>query len=372
MPRQGVTYDEVAAIADQILAGGLEPTVRNVRDRLRRGSPNTIHKHLITWRSARPPAVPAVPELPASLLQEIAKVLSRAVAEARAEVEARLVQALTEADELSTAGEELEAEQERLQGCIGNITAQRDALSVEVEAQASDIVRLTSEVERERQATDLARTEVAHTRLGTEAQAEKISEQAADIARRKAEREIEAKARIAAEQASAVKDARLEAMQQLLDTARHDIERLAAQVDLERQNGSTGTGTGGRTAKDRGRRPRGVSRPQGPGREEKAWQAEDTARRRDGPKKRGCEARKRVRSVNVGEPKKELIITPPYKVALGNCYGPRVSSPSFSWPLLFRHPYWPFFRPISVLFMYALLLALHRGYRDRSHRATKH
>ena len=54
--RIGVTYDEVAAIADQIVAGGAEPTIRNVRDRLGRGSYSTIHRHLTAWRDARPPA----------------------------------------------------------------------------------------------------------------------------------------------------------------------------------------------------------------------------------------------------------------------------------------------------------------------------
>jgi chromosome segregation ATPase len=235
--RIGVTYDEVAAIADQIVAGGAEPTIRNVRDRLGRGSYSTIHRHLTAWRDARPPASSAIPQLPPSLLQEIERVLTKAVAEARAEIEARLVLSQAEAKDLSDAMGELEVEQERLQGYISNITTQRDALAVKNEAQASDIARLTCEVERERQATDLARTEVAHTRLKIEGQAEKISEQGADIARLTAERETEAKARIAAEQASAVKDARLEAMQQLLDAARHDVERLTGQVDLERQAG---------------------------------------------------------------------------------------------------------------------------------------
>ena len=237
MPRPGVTYDEVAAIADQILAGGVEPQVHDIRERLGTGSDSTIHRHLTAWRNARPPASSALPQLPASLLQEIERVLTKAVAEARAGLEARLVLSQAEAEDLSDAMGELEVEQQRLQGQISDITAQRDALSDKVEAQATDIVRLTSEAERERQATDLARTEVAHTRLKTDAQAEKISEQAADIARLAAERETEAKARIAAEQASAVKDARLGAMQELLDAARHDIERLNAQVDLERQTG---------------------------------------------------------------------------------------------------------------------------------------
>jgi chromosome segregation ATPase len=225
----------VAAKADRLVAEGIEPGTRNIREQLGTGSANTIYKHLTAWSNSRPPATSVTPDLPAGLLREMAQVLSRAVAEGRAEPEARLVQVQAVATELSTEGEELEAERDRLHEQISDISAQRNALSVEVAAQAADIVRLTAEVGRERQATDLARTEVAQTRNKIDAQADKISEQAADILRLKAARETEAKGRAAAEQAAAVKDAKLEAAQELLQAAHHDINRLIAQVDQEHQ-----------------------------------------------------------------------------------------------------------------------------------------
>ena len=54
MARQGITFEQVAAVADALAGEGQQPTIRAVRERLGdTGSPNTIHKHLAAWREAR-------------------------------------------------------------------------------------------------------------------------------------------------------------------------------------------------------------------------------------------------------------------------------------------------------------------------------
>ena len=67
MARPGITFEQVAAVADAMLGKGQQPTINGVRERIGTGSPNTIHKHLLVWRAARPQTIAAVPELPASL-----------------------------------------------------------------------------------------------------------------------------------------------------------------------------------------------------------------------------------------------------------------------------------------------------------------
>lgn len=44
-PREGITYEQVAATADAMVGQGLNPTIRSIRDAIG-GSPNTVHKHL--------------------------------------------------------------------------------------------------------------------------------------------------------------------------------------------------------------------------------------------------------------------------------------------------------------------------------------
>ncbi|WP_221931826.1 DNA-binding protein [Klebsiella pneumoniae] len=53
MARQGITFEQVAAVADALAGEGQQPTIRAVREKLGdTGSPNTIHKHLTAWREA--------------------------------------------------------------------------------------------------------------------------------------------------------------------------------------------------------------------------------------------------------------------------------------------------------------------------------
>ena len=97
MARPGITFEQVAAVADAIIGEGQQPTINAVRDRIGTGSPNTVHRHLTVWRAARPQSIAAVPELPASLTTAIATEIERAAATARSEVESKLVQAQAEA-----------------------------------------------------------------------------------------------------------------------------------------------------------------------------------------------------------------------------------------------------------------------------------
>lgn len=98
MTRAGIQFEQVAAVADALMGEGQPPTIRAVRERLGdTGSPNTIHKHLATWREARPVAVAAASVLPQALTAAIAAEIERAASQARGEIEGRLVQVKTEA-----------------------------------------------------------------------------------------------------------------------------------------------------------------------------------------------------------------------------------------------------------------------------------
>jgi len=212
MARTGITYEQVAAAADAIIGEGSQPTIDAVRKRIGTGSPNTVHRHLTAWRAARPQATVAAPELPASLTASIAAEIEKAAASARAEVETKLVQSQQEAAELADAGESLETERDELLEQVAELTTERDTLAGKADQQAADIKAQTERIEREQQAAEAARVDLAKAQLKIEASAERLGEQTAEIERLRAALDSESKARIASEQQAAVLTARLESM----------------------------------------------------------------------------------------------------------------------------------------------------------------
>lgn len=250
MAREGITFEQVAAAADALVGEGQQPTIRAIRERLGTGSPNTVHRHLTAWREARPVAAAAAPELPQALTAAIATEIERAAAQARAEIEGRLVQAQGEAAELSAAGEAIEAERDTLAEQVAELTRERDTLAGKAEQQAADLVEHAQRIEREQQAAEAARVELATARLKIEAQAERQTEQASEIERLRAALETERQARITAEQQAAVLSARLDGLHAQLaqvneahaetrKIAEQEAQRTAermAKVQVERDN----------------------------------------------------------------------------------------------------------------------------------------
>ena len=211
MARPGITFEQVAAVADALVGEGQQPTIRAVRERLGdTGSPNTIHKHLTAWREARPVAAASAPELPQALTTAIAAEIERAVSQARGEIEGRLVQAQAEAAELAAAGEALETERDALAEQVAALTRERDTLTGKAAQQAADLAEAQQRIGREQQAAEAARVEVATVRLKIEAQAERGNEQTVEIEHLRAALAEAQQGRIAAEQQAAVLTAKLE------------------------------------------------------------------------------------------------------------------------------------------------------------------
>lgn len=229
MAREGITFEQVAAVADALAGEGQQPTIRAVRERLGTGSPNTVHKHLTAWREARPVAAAAVLELPQALTAAIAAEIERAASQARGEIEGRLVQAQAEAADLAAAGELLEAERDALAEQAAELARERDTLAGKAEQQAADLADQAQRIEREQQAAESARVELATARLKIEAQAERQIEQAAEIERLRVALAEAQQGRTAAEKQAAVLAARLEACADRVSRAEAQAEQQAKQ-----------------------------------------------------------------------------------------------------------------------------------------------
>lgn len=235
MARPGITFEQVAAVADAIIGEGQQPTINAVRDRIGTGSPNTVHRHLTVWRAARPQAIAAVPELPASLTTAIATEIERAAATARSEVESKLVQTQAESAELASAGEALESERDELFEQVAELTTERDTLAGKAAQQAADIEVQADRIEREQQAAEAARVELARAQLKIESGTERLVEQTAEIDRLRVALDSESKARIAAEQQAAVLSAKLDLMTDRATKAESRLERVEKQSEQIRQ-----------------------------------------------------------------------------------------------------------------------------------------
>lgn len=239
MAREGVTYEQVKAAAEELVGESREPSIRAVRERLRgTGSPNTIHRHLTKWRDSRPDAPASTTDLPASILREINGEIQRAASAARAEVEAQLAQVMTEAADLAAAGEALESERDALAEQVAALTSERDVLAGKAAEQLAEIERLGQEVDRERRAAEEARIEIAQGRLKLDAQAAQLSDQRAVLERQASDLRSEQQARTGAERdlaaASAARDGlaeRLTELQGREQAALREVSDLRARGD---------------------------------------------------------------------------------------------------------------------------------------------
>ena len=104
---RGITETDVWQASDALLLEGARPTIERVRNKIGRGSPNTVSPHLDTWfrslgaRIADPKAFSAPPTLPDVVTQAATHFWEAAMAAARSEAAAALD---SERVELAQAG----------------------------------------------------------------------------------------------------------------------------------------------------------------------------------------------------------------------------------------------------------------------------
>lgn len=230
MARTGISYEQVSAAADAIIGEGGNPTIIAVRERIGTGSPNTVHKHLTAWRAARPQATVTAVELPANLVASIASEIERSSAQARSEVETRLVQAQAEAADLAAAADTFEEERDSLAEQVTQLSSDRDRQAATAAERALEVSRLNDELGRERNSAEQARIEVAQVRNKLESNAEKLTEQTALIEQLRAQIDEQTKGRNEAEKNAAVLAAQLEGMTLRATSAESNVSELKAQV----------------------------------------------------------------------------------------------------------------------------------------------
>ena len=230
--RVGITYEQVAAVAESMQGDGKTPGIRAIREVIG-GSPNTIHRFLIDWRASQPITTVAARVVPEDISASLLQWIDRAASQSRAEVSAKLVYTQSQMAELSDNYGVLEIERDSL-------TDQRDALAVDfktlgkvAEQQSAQLADLNARIDREVKTAEAARVALARAQLSIDAHAAEIaalrSANAAESARLDAQtaaRISAEKSAVIAEKSSAVLAAQLDAMTQRANKAEAEAEKI--------------------------------------------------------------------------------------------------------------------------------------------------
>jgi chromosome segregation ATPase len=209
-----MNFEDVAAAAGKLQESGTPVTIDTVRDALGGGSPAAISRHLGAWRAATAkPAEPPKAELPANLVSELARWAQQFAEEAGSGTREALAQHEEDLEALREAGEEVEAERDRLQFDVAELTTARDEARATLAERDEEIERLMAELRNAKQVAMEALVGKAKDQLAIEGKDAQLVELRAQI-----EKNVTATATLS--------DARLAAEMELVgaNTARGSLE----------------------------------------------------------------------------------------------------------------------------------------------------
>jgi chromosome segregation ATPase len=198
--RQGVTFDEVSAAAISLQSEGKRATIDAVREILRNGSPNDIHKHLSAWRASNTKPVEAPrAELPQSIVADLGRWAQQFAEEASAGVRDALAQSDSDMEVLLQEGERLESERDELLAQVASATSARDDAVATATERGEEIERLTVELRNAKQVAMEALVGKAKDQLAIEGKDSQLVDLRAQLERNVAASAAESDARLAAQ-----------------------------------------------------------------------------------------------------------------------------------------------------------------------------
>jgi hypothetical protein len=167
---RGITEGEVWKACDALLLEGARPTIERVRQKLGRGSPNTVSPMLETWfktlgnRIADPGKFSAPPDIPDPVLQAAKHFWEAALAQTRQDFDQRL--------------------QERMASAVANVEAEKEKAEIASRAAfeaTSRSIRLQTQLEELQVEMDAERVERAHVSALAEASQQRSAELQRDL-----------------------------------------------------------------------------------------------------------------------------------------------------------------------------------------------
>jgi hypothetical protein len=203
-----IAYEQVAAVCDAMKAAGSKPTLRSIREQLGNvGSMGTISRLMQEWKVGQERKIASAMTLPHALQGAILDFMGQELAAAKAILEAELAEQRQEVSDLATENERQTIEIEEKNKTIITLRAELASLQGRLGQMITDLTANKEEADRERQATETARIELAKTLLRLES----LPRLESDLHATREELELERRGRIQAEQDAAVLQAKLEA-----------------------------------------------------------------------------------------------------------------------------------------------------------------
>ena len=230
MARKGITYDEVALAADRLVSEGVNPTIARVREELGTGSPNTVHRHLSNWKERQPQAQREAATLPSGLADALVKEIERQAAAARANAEEKALDARQSADNLAEVGEALEEDNESLKEAAEQLERERNQAQTRADEREHEVARLVSACDREQQAAESARVELAKAQLTIESYVDRIVEQKESVKHLAEKLDAERVLKQNAEQRAAVSESKVTILSDEKETLKLALKEVESQL----------------------------------------------------------------------------------------------------------------------------------------------
>jgi chromosome segregation ATPase len=218
---RGITENDVWSAADTLLLEGARPTIERVRQKIGRGSPNTVSPYLDTWfkslggRIKDPGAFSAPPELPDPVHQAAKHLWESALAETRKDFDERLREAMAaavanveaekaRASQSEAAAFEAAAKASKLQTEVLGLAARLEADGLAKATCNAHLVDANRQVGELRSRTELLEAALAAAQVSASREIASALEKLAGLERRAAtdidnERDLRAKAERRAE-----------------------------------------------------------------------------------------------------------------------------------------------------------------------------
>lgn len=243
MPRAAsITQDHVNAIANQLKAKGIKPTVRLIIAEHGSGSQGTVHPMLKNWESGNRPQMEGVTLSPV-LVRMLQEHFTQEVARATAEVQVQLADSEEAAGDLARENKSQADQLEQREEEIGKLTDGAASLQGRFNQLERELVAVQEEAARLRGDAERAHTELAKAQLRLEA----MPRLEADLAAARAECDRERHTRIAAERDAAVGVAQRDSLAVHVEEDRARIQALeallAAGAERERRQATELTST---------------------------------------------------------------------------------------------------------------------------------
>jgi hypothetical protein len=224
--RVGITFDQVAAVADAFAQRGERPTLRNVRAELGTGSMGTVQKHLNAWQGQRRQIVATTATLPTEIQRVILLEIEREIGAARAELEADLAAVKGDRDALADDNETQAGEMEQQSAQLDALEATTQQQTGRIAQMQTDLSNAAEAVERERGVAEMARQSLAKAELRLEA----LPRMETELERMRAALETATARAVASEQLAAVTAANLAGFETRLAESLEREKTLASRL----------------------------------------------------------------------------------------------------------------------------------------------